>query len=166
MTLRNAIGQKLEVGTPVVVVSQGQGWTALSIGRVEKFSRGGLPQVRYLGSAGKRYSPTSSGSGQQGQLSPPLQRYERVFVITEEQYDDLADTKTIVEEAGSEFDSTNPKPNLNDYRTNTTGNSWGWEWNYPDARKDYDEATNRHIRLRKDYINAAMNAAGKENYYD
>ena len=165
MTLRNAIGQKLEVGTPVVVVSQGQGWTALSIGRVEKFSRQGLPQVRYLGSAGKHYTPTSGGSGQQGQLSPPLQRYERVFVITEEQYDDLADTKAIVEEAGAEFDSASPRPHIDNYRQNATNGRWGWDW-LPNGRERYDEDSNAYDKARKEYINAAMNAAGKENYYD
>lgn len=164
--MRNAIGQKLEVGTPVVVVSQGQGWTALSVGRVEKFSKGGLPQVRYLGGSGRHYSPTSTGSGQQGQLSPPLQRYERIFVITDEQYHHLADTKRIVEEAGAEFDSLHPSVNIDDYRTNQTGNHWGWEWNTPDSHQDYKKAVEDRDKARKGHINAAMNAAGKEDYYD
>lgn len=123
--MRNSLGQEIKIGSPVVVVTQSQGVANIDFGRVHKVSNKGYPIVKY----------------HNGSMGAPLQRYERLFVMTEDQYEELKETQEIL--AGCEKEwvrQTNARYNPS---------PWNKDWN------DY-----------KDYVNAAMNAAGKEDYYE
>jgi hypothetical protein len=145
--MRNSVGQSLEIGLPVMVISQGQGWVSAAFGRIEKFSKAGLPQVRY------DYKDGTYDTSATGKVSPPLQRYERIIVIPQDMYDELVDTHRVLADAQKEWKEV-PTP------ARPTA-----PWNHSDW-STYRDQLNEHEVNRKEFINAAMNAAGKEDYYD
>lgn len=132
--MRNAIGQKIEVGSPVVLVVQGQSYVQISLGRVEKFSKSGDPQIRYAGTS-------RNETYKKNPVSPPITRYERLFVMTEEQYEDLTGTQEVLAQARADWKAQ--------YNEKFCPREWSPEWS-----------------SFKDFVNAAMNAAGKEDYYE
>lgn len=67
--MRNSLGQEIVVGAPVVLVSQGQGWVSIGVGRVCKIGK--VPTIEYL----------------DGQKSAGVQRWERLLVISEDEYE-------------------------------------------------------------------------------
>lgn len=121
--MRNSLGQEIKIGSPVVVVTQSQGFANIDFGRVHKVSNKGYPIVKY----------------HNGSMGAPLQRYERLFVMTEDQYEELKETQEILAGCKEEW--------------------WVNAGHSPGRRsKDWNDY--------KDYVNAAMNAAGKEDYYE
>lgn len=73
--MRNALGQKLELNTPVALVSQGQGWVTIGVGRIHKVSARGNPSILYL----------------DGSKSNAIRRPERLLVISEDEYNSHRD---------------------------------------------------------------------------
>lgn len=147
--VRNNLGQKIEVGVPVLLVSQGQGWTDIRLGRVEKFSSKGMPQIRY-----------AVGNDEGREVSPPIQRPERLFVVDEGQFKELVEVHKIVRDAGESFDLSNP---IEKYDINAGSLPYDAYITY---RRGYDDRRERRAESRKRFINAALEAAGKEKYYD
>lgn len=82
MSVRNDLGQEIKVGSPVVLVVQGTGTASICYGRVDSFSKG-KPRIRYT-------QKDSWGGPSDGSVSPAIERYERLFVLSEEEYDRLA----------------------------------------------------------------------------
>lgn len=147
--MRNSLGQALEVGSLVLVTSQGQGWVESAFGRIEKFSKSGFPQVRY------DYKHDGWRDSSANKLSPPLQRYERIVVIPQNMYDELVEIHQILAGAQKEWSEV-PEPERPNPSVGWDGTDWA----------EYREESEEHEKSRKEFINAAMNAAGKEDYYD
>lgn len=66
--MRNALGQEIKVGSPVVLIAQGQGWVNIGVGKVTSLKK--VPVVTYF----------------DGQRSSGVQRYERLLVLSEAEY--------------------------------------------------------------------------------
>lgn len=67
--MRNNLGQEIKIGSPVVLVTQGQGWTNIGVGRVSSLKK--VPVVTYLN----------------GEKSSGVQRWERLLVISDREFE-------------------------------------------------------------------------------
>lgn len=134
--MHNGLGQKIEIGSRVLLVTQGQGFANINLGMVDKFSKDNFPIVKYA---------VRDGKVGDYRLTPPIIRYERLFVITEQQFDELVEVAVIK----SEFDKN--------YRwvDAAHGIQKGPPWRWQEAEQE----------IYMETLNAAMKAAGKDEYY-
>lgn len=155
MSTVNSLGQKIEVGSYVVLVSQGQGFAEINVGTVEKFSRNGFPQIKYLS----------------GTISPPIQRFERLYVIDATAFDWHKKRHEIVEKAGVNAEHVISKPDFDTIVTEPyTYGSYGHsitpsQQRYREQNNRYRELVDQYQKDRTQFINDALEAAGMERTY-
>ena len=136
--MRNALGQKIDIGSPAVIDTQ---YNDIKFGRIDKFNKKGHPQIRYV----------NDDDG--NRVSPGIVNYRRILIISEDELDRLTAHYNVRVEAGNDFDALHPATPMPSV-------------DYDDpAWKQWSANYSRRHEARRDAIDDALVAAGYEPFY-
>lgn len=124
--MRNLIGQEIKLGSHVLMVSQGQGYTNMTIGTIAKISKSSMTIANHKGK------------------NTNCQRPERLFVISQDEYDKHAEVLRTLDMAEAEWYAYAELAGKQKYM-------YRYSSDYPEYR---------------DFINGYMNQKGYDDFLD
>ena len=131
--MRNSLGQKIEVGTPVVMITQDND---VKVGRVYMFNSSDYPRIEWL----------------DGKKSPPIVKWFRLIVISDDDFDTFKAVRQIRLDAQRGFRANNARPSMPG-----PGNRQAWD--------QYRLDQNAYSKAEQQHIDNMLLAKGYEPYY-
>lgn len=145
--IRNSMGQWISVGDAVVMVSQGQGYTNLNIGKVIKITPKGTVTLKYW----------------DGSTSNAILRPERLYRISNQEYQNEVFRQRVIASIQEDFMISSPEP-----KRTVPWVSYGdpgysaYQAALKQSRSEYAQWE----QYKKQYVDSELKSRGIEPYYN